>query len=325
MITRLIQAIYHRNRFVQVLLLSARDALRFIRHAGAFHQTFKEQQIAAITMAYHVIEKGLTMPNRRLGFGQQAVVRLIQLIYKFADEYGASDPTLLYAAGVVKEYRETHEEASFDLPRDLKEQLDTFASRFPDVPPSAQLHVTREEYYAHRLDAFPLFSASRHSVRNLSGTVSKERLREALALAQNAPSACNRQHSRVHCICNRDTIKEILSIQGGCRGFGHLADKLLIVSASLHDIRWAEERVDAYTNAGIYIMNLCYSLHYYQIAHCILNWSVSPFTDAKLREYVSIPPEEVVVALIACGDCPEDFSLAASPRKDISETVRFYD
>lgn len=325
MITRIIQAIYHRNRFAQILILTVCDALRFIRHAGALHQTFKEQQIAAITMAYHVIEKGLTMPNRRLGFGEKAVLQLIQLIDMFSAKYGVSDSTLSYAVGVVREYRKTHLEANFDLPKSLKEQLDAFDKRFPDVSPSAQIHVTREQYYAHRQDAFPLFSASRHSVRHLCGTVSKERLQEALALAQNAPSACNRQHSRVHCICNRDTIKEILTIQGGCRGFGHLADKLLIVTASLHDIRWVEERADLYTNAGIYIMNLCYSLHYYQIAHCILNWSVSPFTDAKLRRYVSLPPEEVVVALIACGDCAEEFNLAASPRKNISQTVRFYD
>lgn len=39
MITRLIQAIYHRNRFVQILILTVRDTLRFIRHAGEFHHT----------------------------------------------------------------------------------------------------------------------------------------------------------------------------------------------------------------------------------------------------------------------------------------------
>ncbi|MEI3567554.1 MAG: hypothetical protein V8Q16_05550 [Akkermansia muciniphila] len=100
-----------------------------------------------------------------------------------------------------------------------------------------------------------------------------------------------------------------------------MADKLLIITADLHDIRWEEERNDLYTNAGIFLMNLCYALHANKVAHCLLNWSVSPFRDILLRKLVSIPDHETVICILACGDCPEQFSLASSPRKPVSEIL----
>lgn len=169
--------------------------------------------------------------------------------------------------------------------------------------------------------SFPEFSASRHSVRHFNGPVSLEQIERAVSLARNAPSACNRQHTRVHCICDKETRKKVLSLQNGNRGFGHLADKLLIITADLHDIRWEEERNDLYTNAGIFLMNLCYALHANKVAHCLLNWSVSPFRDILLRKLVSIPDHETVICILACGDCPEQFSLASSPRKPVSEIL----
>ena len=39
---------------------------------------------AAITVSYHIVEKGLTMPKRRLGFGQKNLRDLCDLINAFA-------------------------------------------------------------------------------------------------------------------------------------------------------------------------------------------------------------------------------------------------
>lgn len=199
-------------------------------------------------------------------------------------------------------------------------------SQYPDVPrQEGQLEMSREEYYSHLQSPFVEFAASRHSVRHLCGKVSIGQINRAVAVASNAPSACNRQHTRVHCSGNPEVNRQILALQNGSRGFGHLADKLLIVSATLHAIRWAEERNDLYTNAGIFVMNLCYGLHVNKVAHCILNWSVMPDVDIQLRRLVSIPDDESIVCIILCGDCPEHFRLAASPRKPPEEILTVHE
>lgn len=66
-------------------------------------------------------------------------------------------------------------------------------------------------------------------------------------------------------------------------------------------------------------MNLCYSLHYYKIASCILNWSVLPKDDRKLRKIVNIPEEETIVLIVVVGEPSKHFDIAVSKRQNIED------
>ena len=50
------------------------DKSQFMANAGALHLDRKAAARAEIVMGYHVLEKGLTMPNRRMGFGKGALI-----------------------------------------------------------------------------------------------------------------------------------------------------------------------------------------------------------------------------------------------------------
>lgn len=304
--------------------LYAYDRNRFSRHSGAFHQQEREQKNAAVIMAYHIVEKGLTMPERRLGFGHDVILNLISLLRSYAETEDVREPAFQHALSVLKTYQTLHRAEGFPLKPDLQRELDSLLANYPDTQEAEQLEMTREQYFADISAPFPVFAESRHSVRHLCGTVSLEQIERAVSVARSAPSACNRQHTRVHCICDKQTQREILSLQNGNRGFGNLADKLLVITADLHDIRWAEERNDLYTNAGIFLMNLCYALHANQVAHCILNWSVTPALDSWMRTLVPIPAHENIICILACGDCPERFSLAVSPRKPVRQILTIH-
>ena len=65
-------------------------------------------------------------------------------------------------------------------------------------------------------------------------------------------------------------------------------------------------------------------MHYYKIAHCILNWSKSPQEDVALREIVSIKPCESVIALLTCGEAPNEFKVAESPRKSLEDVLTIF-
>ena len=146
----------------------------------------------------------------------------------------------------------------------------------------------------------------------------------AVALAATAPSACNRQHARVHVIDDPSLRERLFALQGGTRGFGADADKALVVTADLSAVRWGWERHDAYVNGGIFVMNLCYALHYHGIAHCILHWSVEPATDREAHRLLGIPENEAIAQVLACGMPPEEFDVAASPRRAPEEIVTWH-
>lgn len=310
-----------RSRFV-----FAYDGKRFVRYSGCFHWRRREALRAAVIMAYHVLEKGLTMPYRRLDFGHEAVRDLMFKVNLFEHKFDSSDAQVRYARGVVRAYYELHVRNHFNMSREAVfwDEIRTFLNQM-NVEASNQFHFTREAFFSNRNASFEEFARSRHTVRHFSGAIDEGVLKQAVELAMTAPSACNRQHVRVHCVTKPELKRKIFSLQGGNRGFAEYGDRLLIVTTDLEDIRWAEERNDAYTNAGIFIMNLIYSLHYYGIGSCILNWSVTKRDDLRLRKLLELPNPESVAALVICGIPPQEFDVAASPRKNLDEILTFHE
>ena len=242
------------------------DRRQFMDNAGALHLDRKAAACAEIVMGYHVLEKGLTMPRRRLGFGTGTVVRLMELVESFERSFGA-DPQVTHAVGVLRTYRELHRDHPDPMPR-----LDAFLAKHPDVPAAIEPHVRREDFFAAKDAPFPAFAAS----------------------------------------------------QGGTRGFGQDADKVLVVTTDLSSVRWSWERHDCYVNGGIFVMNLCYALHWHGVAHCILHWSVPPAADRAAHDLLGIPANEAIVQVLACGTPPEEFDVAASPRRSIDEILTWH-
>ena len=295
------------------------DRSQFMANAGALHLDRKAAARAEIVMGYHVIEKGLTMPRRRLGFGKGAVVHLVNLVDSFERRFGAGDPQVRHAVGVLRAYRELHREWPEPMPR-----LDAFLASRPEVPAALEPHVRREDFFAAKDAPFPEFAASRHVVRHFAGPVPRETVEAAVALAATAPSACNRQHARVHVVDSPELRDRLFAMQGGTRGFGADADKVIVVTSDLSSVRWGWERHDCYVNGGIFVMNLCYALHWHGVAHCILHWSVSPETDRAAHRLLGIPANEAIVQVIACGLPPEEFDVAASPRLSAGEIMTWH-
>lgn len=322
-----IVSIARRIRCAMLRMLSGRcfryDLRRFLRYACPYRPDARETLATRIVMDYHVVEKGLTMPARRMGFGQERVQVLLSRLRSFELAYGCADFHVRHAISVVRAYAELHRcwEGKTESP-DFWKKVDVFSAAHQNIPPAIQLHFTKDEFFADLDKPFPVFAASRHTVRHYAlSALPMERIRAAVRLASMAPCACNRQYVRVHCVSGKDQITPLLELQGGNRGFGHLADKLLIVTADLRGLVAERERNDLFTNGGIFLMNLSYALHSQRIAHCILNWSKSPDDDCILRQLITLNDSESVIAFLTCGEAPDEFDVASSPRKPLHDIL----
>lgn len=226
-------------------------------------------------------------------------------------------PEIKNCISVLLEYKAVHQSMGYVLPDELAKALENFSNSIGCLV-SPQLDMTPDEYWANNEAAFPLFAASRHSVRHFSGKVDSSLIDKSIALACTAPTACNRQHVHIHTY-EDEQAAALLAYQNGNKGFGHLCKQLIVVTTDKNALYTMKERHDAYTNGGIFAMNLSYSLHYHRVAHCILNWSSDPGTNSKFKSAGRIPENEAVVLLIACGNVPENFKVARSPRKPASQ------
>lgn len=312
---------YYRIQYpLHVWPLVRYDAKRFIRFSAK--SDTEESLIGLITNNIHSIEKGFTMPDFRMGFGQKRLNEILDQCILYVKKYGTLNVQISEAAKSILDYKKCHEEKGFTLPKEIQSKILTFLRIFPDISTeSIQIDMTREDFFSKKDSSFIEFSASRRSSRNfIKKPVDVALLEKSVGLAQNAPSACNRQSPRVYLVKTPEKVQKVLRYQGGNRGFGQTVDKLLIVCGYLgnyHDT----ERNCVYIDGGIFTMNLAYALHYYGIGCCILNWSVTKIRDKKIREILPIRDNEVVIDILACGNVPESFKLCRSEKKQLKSIL----
>ncbi len=297
------------------------DMERYIKYSDTLGSDTDQKLIGRIIREYHVVEKGLTMPETRLGFGKDLIFSLIQNCIDYIQQYGETDEQLKHAIRVVLEYERFHQEQGFALDSVVQTAINNLKQKADEARYCQQKEMNIDSYFQHINASFPLFAASRSSVRNYSDKdIPTTTIIQALELARTTPSACNRQCWRTYIIENKEQINLILAVQGGNRGFGHLTNKLIVLTAELGVFTSTGERNEAFIDGGMYAMNLLYGLHYNAIAACILNCSNTIEKDLKLRELCRIKDSEVFIAMISCGIPPENFKVAASLRYEADKT-----
>jgi nitroreductase len=269
------------------------------------------------------VEKGLTMPTPRPGFGKAVVLGLVNTIMKYEElQLPLTELEFKQSVSSLKEYKEFHAKINFDLDIELAEKLELIENRFATVTGLNQIKTTREDYFKDTNQSFDKFCMSRYSVRNYTDKeVPLPVLYECIDLAQKSPSFCNRQPSRVYIVKSPEKKKAILEIQNGNRGFGDLAETLLVISSVISTTKDIHERNENHLNGGMFSMTLLNALHFKKIAACPLNWSVSNDKEEKLRKIIDMPENEIALLIVSCGYAPNEFSIASSPRKTAKEVT----
>jgi nitroreductase len=295
------------------------DLKHYYKHSMYEKNVLESKLVSKIILDTHVIEKGLTMPETRFGFGKARLIVLIANLKKYITNYNHNEPQLLHGISVVDEYFLFHKNKGFDLSSGLidkyLEMIKLLEINSIKVKPSQQIMTNRDNYFSNYNTSFFDFSKTRSSIRNYSEQeIDINKVIESIDLCRNTPSACNRQSVRIHLYTNKKEIEQILKIQGGNRGFGHLSSFLIIVTYEPSVYFEESERNSGYIDGGMYSMNILYALHANKLAACILNTAHNPTKDIKIREKTNIPASENFVAMIAGGIPPDEFMIAKSFR-----------
>ncbi|MGQ1909559.1 nitroreductase family protein [Marinifilum sp. RC60d5] len=279
-----------------------------------------------LTLEYHIIEKGLTMPVPRPGFGKTVVLSLERTIFEYHKlKLSKNDLEFKQSVSVLKEYKEFHQKIEFDLDNEVTLALNRVVDTFSNLEGIKQIKTTKEEYFKSIDAPFEEFCNSRYSVRNYTDEeVPLDVLYKCVNIAQKSPSFCNRQPTRVCIVKSAEKKQAILSIQNGNRGFGHLADTLLVITSVISTTKDIHERNENHLNGGMFSMTLLHALHQNKIGACSLNWSVSNDKEEKLRRLLNIPENEIALLVISCGYVPDVLSIASSPRKEAKEIITEY-
>lgn len=313
--------------YMRVLRIYMYDLSRFYKQSNV-KQLFSNEDAykGRLTILYHVLEKGLTMPETRLGFGAPVVSDLLALLTRYKElGYRTDALEFEHSCRVLVEYFTFHALRGFVLPAALSASYAQFQAAVELGEATQQLHFTRERYFQHKDAAFADFFQSRYSCRNYSDVpIPKEIIRNSIKIAMKSPTSCNRQLNRIYVISDPLLKAELLKLQYGNRGFGHLASTLFVLTANISYFQGVNDRNESYINTGMFAMSLLSALHHYEIGACPLNWSVDHKRDSALRELLSIPDNERIGLVVSAGYLPDHFEIASSPRLEVDNIAKFF-
>ncbi|MEL6928885.1 MAG: nitroreductase family protein [Cyanobacteria bacterium J06600_6] len=300
------------------------DFQRFLSYS-ATQQPYKTKQRhqGRITAHYHQIEKGLSLQHTRVGFGKEVVRHLVKMLQTYQQNYGADELTQI-ALDTLFAYYKFNLEAGHDN-SELYQQL--IALKQIDSRELGKvggtISVTKEQIHQAITGDFSEFVQARHSIRQFDTikTVDPKTIEQAVAMAIQTPSVCNRQTWKVYSYSDREAKKRILAYQNGNRGFGENASQILIVTSDLNYFMTPAERHQCFIDGGMFAMSLVYALHSLCVGTCCLNWSADYKRDLALKAEAQISQAESVIMMIAVGHLPDNFVVASSPRKKLSEIL----
>ena len=302
----------------------AKDSYYWFRHDLKYCSTLyndERSNLAKLIINSHVLEKGITMPERRLGFGYERVKIIIEQCNQCIKEYGNSSVEVQATLKGLEQYLELHKQQGFELAKDIENGIvELLKEKILDTKECYE--TTKQAFFAPTKDFYE-YAHQRHSLRwYCDEAVNEDTIEKAVELAMTAPSACNRQSIKVYVIASQDKKKQVLDIQNGHRGFGEQADKILCVTADSRCYPH-EHRLMANVDGGIFTMNLLYALHYYKIAACTLNACMSIGNRKLLSDIIGMHQAEFPIVFISIGNAPEDFMVAASQRLNIERVLEF--
>lgn len=306
------------------LYLDGRRLLDAIPRPGYRRANYAHHLMSDIIRRYHVIEKGLSMPEFRPLFGKEVVLSLVRDIKEWKGintrKERIAEEQIAVAYSVLNEYKRRHDELGFDV----KGLVDDIAPNNADLKPIGGI---KNYTPANPQDAaaFTRVVFSRSSVRSFDPQriPQSASVTDAVETALRAPSVCNRQTARVH-IYTGEQVKEVLQYQNGNRGFGHRIPMVLVVTSDLRYFTGVHERNQAGIDAGMFSMLLILALHSKGIGTVALNWSVLNKQDQRLRGTADIPEHERIIMLIGCGHPEKDTVVTISRRRSADDTVTFH-
>lgn len=299
------------------------DGKLYYKHSMVFKQNTFNKIESKIVLHYHAIEKGFLHKNFRYRFGEDRIKDLIRLLSLEIVIKNNQKSQIASAYLAMCKYYERHEANNIDISDFYNKKDYTLFKKLITLDLNITENHDRNSYFKEIGSDFKVFSDSRASVRNYTGEkIPLDIIKKVIELAKNAPSVCNRQPTKVYYLEDKERIDRVLKIQGGLTGYTKEISQILIVVADRNYFYTIGERNQLYIDGGIFLMNLLYALHYYEVAACPANWGHPIEKDREILKVVPLSESEKVICVVPIGVPSKSFKTTLSLRRESHEVLK---
>lgn len=321
-----VKKVAHLHNYFLLLSNFVKDLTLYLKHSTVFNQEGLNKIECQLILDYHSVEKGLLFKETKARFAQQRILNLHPSLSLEIIKNNVSRSQIRVAYQVMCEYYELHQKLDADISdyytqtqyEDYKKILgDTYTSKFKGA-----IDYQKDEFYSHVTGNFSIFSHSRKSVREYTGElVPNELIEQAITLALNTPSVCNRQACKVYLLEDKARIDKLLAIQGGLTGYTQNINQVLLLTVDRNYFYTVGERNQFYIDGGMFLMNMLYALHFYKIANCPANWGKLIQEEKQLSGIVDLPESEKIICVVPIGVAKDEFRVTLSQRRELNEVL----
>lgn len=270
----------------------------------------------------HRIEKGLSMRDRRPVFAESYIGEVVgDLVMAWDPE--TDDEQLRWAVDVVSEYFEV-----VDRTNPISEAESEFTGFLSEIEysPGNRVPFPRRDLGETPVspEAMAELAVRRTSTRWFEQRdVPREKVDEALEVAIQSPSACNRQSYEYRLYDDPELIDEIASLAIGASGYKDNIPCLAVIVGKQRAYFNDRDKHVIYIDASLSAMAFQFALETQGLASCCINWPAIPRNEKRMEELLDLDCDESVVMLMAVGYPDPDGMIPQSEKKRI-ELIRSY-
>lgn len=254
----------------------------------------------------HRLEKALTMRPLRnqfaLKFIQETVEAYVSVVNGANTSGWLASEEYKWATSVLLEYFEATRSSNTPLIQRLENDFLTTRTdsdgsdceHGPSTPPDSEVPVQYDDLLA--------LAERRRSIRWYEDRpVAREIVDNAIRVAQESPTACNRQPYRFLIFDDKESARRVASVPGGTVGFSHQIPNAIVAVGDLSAFFDARDRHLIYIDGSLAIMGLILGFESQGIATCTINWPDVPEQNETMKKLIGLKDYERVIMLIAYG------------------------
>ncbi len=227
-----------------------------------------------------------------------------------------------WAYGVLTEYFSivTDDDPGIARAREAFEALEA-PKTTPDLHPYAVQDITPTSI---TYDQMMELARARRSVRwFLDKPVPRELIDQALLVARQSPTACNRLPYEFLIFDEEEQARTISRIPFGAAGYAQQIPTVIVVKGDLSNYFSPRDRHVPYIDASLAAMAFMFALQTLGLASSVINWPDFEPLEAKMAKTLGLKPYERVIMMMAVGYADPTGMVASSEKKAL-DTLRTF-
>ena len=278
--------------------------------------------VGSLKIRIHGVEKNLVKGGRKYELLERQCFGILDDMDTFLSKfnsYPVDSDIVKEVIGICKLVM-VESEGKFDCSR-LVSEVDIFCRKHGlDITKGHDINILSKnpnDLYWIDSSKYEDFVMTRFSVRETTNEIiSVEEIKEIVSIAQQCPSACNRQSTKVYYLVDSEQMRLLFPDPAVTKDIHNL----LIVTVNKSYYSTAEV-LQAWIDGGIFLESMVMALHSHHLGACLFQCMKNTKRYTDVKKVVNIPDNEDIVAFIGYGKLKNEYKVISKHRKEINEVL----